>query len=244
LRAGYWARWTRAFGGVRDGGRGALEGGRRTAEAAAQGDVDEALLEAGGTVGDALGRVDAPRVAVDPQTWALEQLLSLALPDAPAFRDAALTRAGANLLRALPKQKDRLAHDYLALGKDLGGDLAIGERSIGALRLLAGDEKLKADIARRYGPEARARVERFLGSVATDAELGLRSHEVGESALELCAGVLRELALDDAGKGPNPLLVAFVREKLLDRAGPVLILRAPGSGDPVSEGQVYVSRRR
>lgn len=245
LRAGYRARWGRIFGRAEEGGRSAAAGSARTLDAIREGDVDEALLEAGGTIADAAERADAGRLAVNPASWALERALSLVAPDRDAFNDAALRRAGANLKRAFPKHKAALARDYLSLGRDLGGEVAIGDKSFGALRALAGDDALKDDIARRYGPEARARVERLFAAIAADEKLAKDARAVVDSGLELLAGTLREIALDEAGKGPNPLLVAFVRARLEGgvKAEPVLILRSQGSGDPVAEGAVYISRR-
>jgi hypothetical protein len=243
LRAGYRARWSRVFDDVREGGGAAAAGGKRTLEAIRDGDPDEALLEGAGTAGDVLDRVDVGRIVLDPPAWALEKALSLFVPDARAFSDATLRRAGENLIRAFPKHKDRLARDYAALGKDLASEYHLGDRSLSALRALATDGELLDDIARRYGPEARARVERLLAALASDKELAARGRCVLTSALELLAGTLRELSLDDAGTGPNPLLVAFIRARLLGREEPLLILRSAGSGDPVSDGQIYVARR-
>ena len=244
LRAGYRSRWSRAFGSAKDGAGALSGGGGRTLDALRKGDPDEALLEAGGTLGDAIDRVNVTRVAANPQGWVLEQALSMLAPDPQAMKNAALRRAGENLLRALPERKDRIGKDFASLGKDLVERQRVAERAAGAVEALAGDAALRDDILRRYGPEARARVERFLGSVTTDPKLAECSRDVLDSGLELLAGVLRELALDDAGRGPNPLLVAFVRARLLNHREAVVILRSAGSGDPVSDGQVYVARRK
>src|SRR5205085_6697519 len=117
------------------------------------------------------------------------------------------------------------------------------DRAIAAAQAIAGDEALKAELVRRHGPEARARVERLAAAIATDEELAASARRVVDGALELLAGTLREIALDEAGTGPNPLPVAFVRARL-HKVGPVLILRTPGSGMAVSEGQVFVARTR
>jgi hypothetical protein len=244
LRAGYRARWTRAFGAATEGGGSLAAGGGRTLEALRAGDVDEAALAAGGTIADAIDRADARRLALDPQGWILDRTFALFTPDPRAFGDAALRRAGQNLVRAFPKEKERLARDYAALGRDLGSDVGLGAKSFDALRAIASDRALRDDVARRYGPEARARVDRFFAALAADEVLGERARAVLDSGLELAAGTLRELALDDAGTGPNPLLVAFIREKLRGHAETVLILRSSGAGEPAPEGERYVARRR
>jgi hypothetical protein len=81
-------------------------------------------------------------------------------------------------------------------------------------------------------------------ALSTDETLAGLSREAITSGLELLAGVLRDLALDDEGRGPNPLLVAFIRARLRGGNGPVVILKVVGSGDPVAEGQVFPCRVR
>jgi hypothetical protein len=244
LKAGYRARWARAFGEAREGVGAAADGGSRTLEAIAAGDPDEALLEGGATIGDVVGRVDVSRVATDPAGWILDRTLALIVPEGRSFKEGALDQAGANVRRHLPRHRDRLRRDYVRLGKDLTERTALADRSLSALKGLALDPSLRDDLVARHGPEAERRLARLAEALSTDEELERRSRAAITSGLELLAGVLRDLALDDEGKGPNPLLVAFVRARLLGREAPVLVLRSPGSGEPVSEGQAFPCRRR
>jgi len=244
LKAGYRARWARVFGEAKDGLSSAQEGGGRTLEALCEGDPDEALLEGGATLGDAVGRIDVTRLAADPAGYILERSLGLLIPEGRSFKEGALDRAGLNIKRHLPKERERLKQDYIRLGRELAEKTQVQDRSLAAVRGLASDTALRDDLVRRHGPEAERRLARMAEALATDEELARLSRDAITSGLDLLAGILRDMALDDEGKGPNPLLVAFVRARLRGGQGPVLILKVPGAGDPVTEGQVYPCRRR
>jgi hypothetical protein len=246
LREVFRARWNRQSEATASDGRSLEDGGKKTLDALKQGDPDEALLEGTDFLGSlfgSIGRADFFHLVRDPEAWVVDHVLPNAR-DWEAFKGAAAKRTGENLSRALPQHKAQLRRDYLALGKELASETALGDHSLGFVKAVARDAALQDDLVKRYGPEAAARVERLVTAAYADPELAKDARAITDSALELLAGVLREVALDDAGKGPNPLLVALVRARLLGRADPVLVLAKAGSGLVVSEGQEFVSRRR
>ncbi|MHC4390354.1 MAG: hypothetical protein ACYS22_03445 [Planctomycetota bacterium] len=157
-------------------------------------------------------------------------------------RQAALARAGDNLKEAFPEHEERLLASLKGLAEEVSEEEALPEKGVSAFRRIARDDQLRQTLSERYGEEAWQRVERVSSSLATDPALQRRGRVALEAGLSLLAGVLRELCLDETGEGLNPLLVAFVRARVLRKTEPMLIVDDPGVGEPVTEGATFVSR--
>ncbi|GIW70846.1 MAG: hypothetical protein KatS3mg102_0388 [Planctomycetota bacterium] len=219
MRGGYAARVRRALGYVEPG---PLEPGVPPPGGAEPGEEDQRGVGA----------------------WLREQVLALVAPDPLAFEQAALAEAGRNLKAAFPRHKAELGAGFSQFAVELTEELRLEQRLLAAGARLAGDRQLQAEIVARHGPEAWERVQRLAGALGSDAELQQRLRRAADSALELLIALLREVALDETGTGPNPLVVAFLRARLLGRTQPLLVLEQPGSGSPVSAGQRFEARRR
>jgi hypothetical protein len=159
-------------------------------------------------------------------------------------RRAALDKAGVRIADRFPDYQEDLARTGRDLAVDLARDQALEEKGLGAARAVAKDPALRAHVLERHGPDALARLERTGAALAADPELARRVRKTLDAGLELLAAFLRELLLDERGEGPNPLVVAAVRARLLGKDEPVLVVDDLGTGEPAREGQVFVSRTR
>lgn len=170
--------------------------------------------------------------------------LSIFVPRWHNARRAAISRAGEDILEAYPGYRARLHTELGQLGRELASEEDLEHKGFDAARALVRDEALREALIHRHGPEAWERVQRLAKALGEDEQLRALSRQTIDSALELFAGFLRELSLDAEGAGPNPLLVAFMRARLLRKTEPTLIVDDPGVGAPVTEGQRFVSRAR
>ncbi len=183
----------------------------------------------------------------EPPGLSIERLLSplrLLAPTSRGARRGALRRASENVRAALPQHKAQLTRDLQGLSEELLHEHALEQKGLAALKHLGSSATLQAHLRATYGDEAWERASRLAVTLAEDSELQRRARSTIDSGLELLAGLLREILLDDAGVGPNPLVSAFIRARVLGKARPTLILSVEGAGAPVSCGQVFVSRRR
>ncbi|RME75160.1 MAG: hypothetical protein D6776_03730 [Planctomycetota bacterium] len=176
--------------------------------------------------------------------WLARQLSALFAPDAAAFERAALDEARRHIEAAVPKHEAELGARFSDLGLQLLEEHEVERKLVNAGRRLVHDEGLRTAILERYGPEAWQRLERLGAALATDTELATLLREAADRALELLVAVLREVALDETGTGPNPLVVAFVRARMLGRTQPLLVLESPGVGAPVEDGSRFEARTR
>jgi hypothetical protein len=176
--------------------------------------------------------------------WIIDRVIGLVAPDSFAFEEAALAEATRHIKGAYPEHEAALGGTFSELGVQLVEDHTLEDKLLAAGKRLVSDEALQSEIMARHGPEAWARVQRLAGALGTDGELLELLRAAADRALELFIAVLREVALDETGAGPNPLVVGFLRARVLGRTQPMLVLEEPGTGSPVSDGARFEARRR
>ncbi|MBK9387542.1 MAG: hypothetical protein IPN34_22235 [Planctomycetes bacterium] len=92
---------------------------------------------------------------------------------------------------------------------------------------------------RQLGDEGLAELEAALRACAADPRVRTRLEGLARRAATPLGALLRELLLDERGSGWNPLLLALLRERLLGRRTPMIVIASPGSGSRVAPGTVF-----
>lgn len=186
------------------------------------------------------------RTRQDPDDDARLQrsILDVFAPADQAYNKAALASLGDDLKGAFSKHQDTLGTQFKTVGSEVAGELELDKRAFDLGSGLLVDEGLRNAITQRHGPQAWERVEKLAEAMREDELLQVHLKQAVESGLELSVEVLRDVLVDESGSGPNPLVVALVRARVLRRLEPLLVLEFSGVGNPVSEGQRFKARTR
>lgn len=149
-----------------------------------------------------------------------------------------LGRSLEGLGSALAEDPEGASRRALAAGEAFADEAELAERLRAAWRALLADPRTEARL-RKLGDEGLVKLEDALRSLTADPAVRARLERLAHSAVEPLGALLRDLLLDERGTGWNPLLLALLRERLLGRKTPMIVVASPGSGSRVAPGTVF-----
>ncbi|MBL8898942.1 MAG: hypothetical protein JNM84_14980 [Planctomycetes bacterium] len=149
------------------------------------------------------------------------------------------------LLRSLGALGEAVAADpeaalrrSLAAGSAFADEAELQRHLRDAWRAFLADSRTSERL-RALGDEGFAKLEAALRACAADPRVRARLEGLARRAAAPLGALLRELLLDERGTGWNPLLLALLRERLLGRRTPMIVIASPGSGSRVAPGTVF-----
>ena len=163
-----------------------------------------------------------------------------------SMRDVALTGAregGRAVLTHAWGQVKANPNETFQLGKNFG------ERALKELNakpvleafgsMVQADVGLRDHVKSEYGPRAWSHLQRALHQISQTDELRQEINHLSEHVLALSKRAVSALMLDEEGKGPNPILLAMIREQL-DGQRRAIVWVTPGESEvTVNPGHLF-----